>query len=285
MVEMDILAAERLELLSNTAMLKKVLDRKDTVGGSRGSRSELGAFSRYEHPKTPVSIAPSVSPRYLVSNQSQRCETPSPHVVAEASRDSPPDSYREESNNRIHRHQQEYHPHRSSFRNPEGSQYPPFPPLASHSGYMHGAPPMDRSFPEHRAPGNLAPIAPHPSSRAQSTYPVKENVAPHPFRSPYEDRRSISAGSHHHHAADPSGRPSNFYSPAPSVSEDGEDNVAASNRLSYQALVRENYHMRDQLLDKDAVISSLQQRVNQLETQISELRQLPTGKISHIPIE
>jgi phage shock protein A len=69
------------------------------------------------------------------------------------------------------------------------------------------------------------------------------------------------------------------------VSDDVEDNAAAASRLSNDALARENFHLRDQLQDKDTVISSLQQRVHQLETQINELRQLPTGKISHIPNE
>lgn len=89
------------------------------------------------------------------------------------------------------------------------------------------------------------------------------------FRVPYGDRRPL---------AETREASRSFYSP---VSEDGEE----GHRLSYDTLARENFHMREQLHDKDAVISSLQQRVHQLETQISELRQLPTGKISHIPIE
>jgi hypothetical protein len=55
--------------------------------------------------------------------------------------------------------------------------------------------------------------------------------------------------------------------------------------LSYEEMARELAFMRDQLKEKDMVVSSLQHRVNFLENKINELRQLPTGKISHIPVE
>jgi len=291
MVEMDTLAVERLELLSNTAMLKKVLDRKDPLAGSRGPKAEIAAFSRYEKPSTPIPSvqAPPASPESMVSDRSQRGETPSPHMVVEATRDSPPtgNSYRGDPNKHAHHQQEEYHHYHGAsgnpFRYPEGSQYPPFPTPGPHHGYMHG-PHMDRYFSEHRAPGSMAPLAPHPQGRMHPPYTVKENVAPPPFRS-YEDRRSIPGGSHHTVPGGPSRQASTFFSPAVSVSDDVEDNAAAASRLSNDALARENFHLRDQLQDKDTVISSLQQRVHQLETQINELRQLPTGKISHIPIE
>jgi hypothetical protein len=54
---------------------------------------------------------------------------------------------------------------------------------------------------------------------------------------------------------------------------------------SYEEMAREMERMREQLKEKDMVVSSLQHRVNYLENQINELRQLPTGKISHIPVE
>jgi hypothetical protein len=43
--------------------------------------------------------------------------------------------------------------------------------------------------------------------------------------------------------------------------------------------------MREQLKEKDVVVNSLQHRVDYLENRINELRQLPTGKVSHIPVE
>ena len=50
-------------------------------------------------------------------------------------------------------------------------------------------------------------------------------------------------------------------------------------------MTRQIRDLREQLSEKDMVVSSLQHRVNYLENQIHELRQLPTGKISHIPVE
>ena len=50
-------------------------------------------------------------------------------------------------------------------------------------------------------------------------------------------------------------------------------------------MTRQIQDLREQLSEKDMVVSSLQHRVNYLENQIHELRQLPTGKISHIPVE
>ena len=54
---------------------------------------------------------------------------------------------------------------------------------------------------------------------------------------------------------------------------------------TYEDMARQIQNMQEQLGEKDMVVSSLQHRVNYLENQIHELRQLPTGKISHIPVE
>lgn len=54
---------------------------------------------------------------------------------------------------------------------------------------------------------------------------------------------------------------------------------------SYEDMVRQIQDMQEQLHKKDILVSSLQSRINYLENQIYELRQLPTGKISHIPVE
>mmetsp|Transcript_3297 Transcript_3297/g.8826 ORF Transcript_3297/g.8826 Transcript_3297/m.8826 type:complete len:416 (+) Transcript_3297:122-1369(+) len=54
---------------------------------------------------------------------------------------------------------------------------------------------------------------------------------------------------------------------------------------SREEMAQQMRELREQLSDKDMVVSSLQHRVNYLENQIHELRQLPTGKISHIPID
>ena len=54
---------------------------------------------------------------------------------------------------------------------------------------------------------------------------------------------------------------------------------------SREDMARQIMELREQLSEKDMVVSSLQHRVNYLENQIHELRQLPTGKVSHIPVE
>ena len=54
---------------------------------------------------------------------------------------------------------------------------------------------------------------------------------------------------------------------------------------SHEDMARQIRDLRDQLSVKDMLVSSLQHRVSNLENQNDELRQLPTGKISHIPVE
>jgi len=54
---------------------------------------------------------------------------------------------------------------------------------------------------------------------------------------------------------------------------------------SVEDMTRQIRDLHEQLKEKDMVVSSLQHRVNYLENQIHELRQLPTGKISHIPVD
>jgi hypothetical protein len=54
---------------------------------------------------------------------------------------------------------------------------------------------------------------------------------------------------------------------------------------SYDSIIAQNHRLHEQLQERDFQVSSLQQRVNHLENKIIELRQLPTGKVSHIPID
>mmetsp|Transcript_1531 Transcript_1531/g.3797 ORF Transcript_1531/g.3797 Transcript_1531/m.3797 type:complete len:524 (+) Transcript_1531:91-1662(+) len=54
---------------------------------------------------------------------------------------------------------------------------------------------------------------------------------------------------------------------------------------SYEsAVMKENARLREDAKMKDQLIVQLQQKLGRMEQQIAELRQLPTGKISHIPI-
>ena len=63
------------------------------------------------------------------------------------------------------------------------------------------------------------------------------------------------------------------------------DTSISSSSHSYEMLFLENQRLRQQLKDSNNRVSSFQQQVIDLEGQINELRQLPTAKISHIPIE
>jgi hypothetical protein len=60
---------------------------------------------------------------------------------------------------------------------------------------------------------------------------------------------------------------------------------SSSEGASYRDLADENAKLRHQVHQKDASVAALEAKVRHLEKQIGELRELPTGKISHIPIE
>ena len=64
-------------------------------------------------------------------------------------------------------------------------------------------------------------------------------------------------------------------------------NLAQTNRsfLASDDYQHDNLAMCHQLAVKDATINSLQKQVDALQREIRELRQLPTGKISQIPVE
>ncbi|CAB9517947.1 expressed unknown protein [Seminavis robusta] len=64
-----------------------------------------------------------------------------------------------------------------------------------------------------------------------------------------------------------------------------ETTPATPSTAAYEALIQENLRLQQQMAQKDDLIATLQSKADGLETQIGELRQLPTGKISHIPLE
>jgi hypothetical protein len=63
------------------------------------------------------------------------------------------------------------------------------------------------------------------------------------------------------------------------------DTMSTPSVASFQALLKENQRLQQQLQWKEDMIASLKTKADGLEKQIGELRQLPTGKISHIPVE
>ena len=50
-------------------------------------------------------------------------------------------------------------------------------------------------------------------------------------------------------------------------------------------MLRENFVLRQQLASSNATISNLQNQVELLQNEIRQLRQVPSGKISQIPLE
>jgi hypothetical protein len=279
MVEQDAVPLARLELLSNTAMLKKVLDRTSERKGARSQDKATTAVQvpRQKAPST-VSLPSLMSPK---GESNQRGETPSPHTIADSTREAPPmmherTGYAPIPPSYYHSNRVDVESSRGRSSHAEGTNYlgNGFP-----RGYLHGAH-GDMYFidPCNVAAAATPQMASHrPPAGVRVPYPMKENLPP---------RHYLGATMYNEHPVVDgrrSGMPETMYRPPARVAtfEDHDD----SRNPSYEILARDNHHLREQLKEKDMVVSSLQQRVNYLEKQIGELRQLPTGKISHIPIE
>lgn len=309
MVEKNAAAHAKLELLSNTAMLKKVLDRGIETKGKADDKAPQTNGGR---DVSCIVSVPSPTPSDLRNQRGER--TPSPQGVADT-REAPPVP----ANRPVyipapvpapapaHAHYtyiNEIEQHRTlSNRSAFVDARPRYavPPTMIVTGhgdayyYDHhrNASSMAGSSSHRHHPHQVSHIHGGASGNGTTTtmgpYHVQENVPPPPpppqppcaYMNPttYSEHHTIDThrqGSapetiyfhHHHHIR--------------STPSDDHDDPRKS---SYETLARENFQMREQLREKDMVVSSLQQRVNHLEKQISELRQLPTGKISHIPIE
>jgi Csm1 N-terminal domain len=77
---------------------------------------------------------------------------------------------------------------------------------------------------------------------------------------------------HYHHGSGEASSNSTLQSPTRDVEFTNE-------------IVRENFLLRQQLSVRDSTIDALQAQVDSLQQEIRQLRQLPTGKISQIPLE
>jgi hypothetical protein len=183
----------------------------------------------------------------------------------------------------------------------------PLPPTSTTYGGYHPLGPRYESFNSlssvHQQ--HLATADRSSSSSAFSTYPPTGSttlgtsgsnhnmtaIAPHPPSggSGGFHQHHIPPATHNHRPHVGAGTDGGYYQqrqlPPRSSSPHNKSLSSLSSSPSYDELLREVHHMREQLKEKDIVVSSLQHRVNYLENQISELRQLPTGKISHIPVE
>ena len=310
--ESEDLAVARLELLSNTAMLKKVLDKKS--GSPRGVvRNDGGVPSSevYVQHREPehASVARRPSSSGAAEEERMRRESafhPPPGTMSEAPHDVSPHSYEPP------RYAppapvsaSAYHFSRAHSPREHAPQMHPRPspyPGDGSSGYYHGSH-ADGYYMENPRYGDPASSSAghhmsshhvHSSSGGRPPY-LKENVPPPHYHHPssmYSQRERHGHGhAHGHHAGSemyPPPTPRVAVAPDYVTPPHEEHHVgvdAPPMSYSYDALAHENHHMREQLKEKDMVVSSLQERVAYLEKQISELRQLPTGKISHIPIE
>jgi hypothetical protein len=340
----DVLAIARLELLSNTAMLKKVLDkqrggpplkedsprvvdgRNDGVSTSRGDNDRQRQYHPLEAANASTTRPPSTSTNdseiMTRRDASAMPHNPHHHPTTTSMDDAPHD---------ISPHLYEpprYAPpvpsglasvyHFNTANSPRDCPPPqmhgrpsPYPGETATSGYMHG-PHGEIYFLDsgrlESSPGGAVPhISPHHhihhhAGAVRAPY-LKENVPPqhryrhhphhpHPYSTHSSSMMERQTGGHHMLADGGAGvytggRPDRL-SPLPRSSSSDEAAAAAvvvaDSMNRYEGLARENHHMREQLKEKDVVVSSLQQRVAYLENQINELRQLPTGKISHIAV-
>lgn len=281
MVEQDAVPLVMLELLSNTAMLKKVLDRKSERKGAR-SQDKPSAAVQVPREKAPSTVSVP-SPTSLIGESNQRGESPSPHTITDSTREAPPMVQERTGYAPIpipptyyHYNRVEVESSRVRSNHVEGTNYPG---NGFHRGFIHGAR-GDRYFIDHC--NGAAAATPQMASHrlpagARVPYAMKENLPPRHYLggAMYNERPAVDGRR--------SGMTETMYRPPSRVAtfEDHDD----SRNPSYETLARESHHLREQLKEKDMVVSSLQQRVNYLEKQIGELRQLPTGKISHIPID
>jgi hypothetical protein len=283
MVEEDAEALARLELLSNTAMLKKVLDMK---GDHKHEKSDDKSSSNYKLATgdTPPSRMYVPSPASSHGDNNQRGESPSLHTIMDSTSDAPPMIHERQGYALIPRPYYHYNPADfESSRDPSSHiERAHYPENGAHSrGYLRGLARGDAYMVgRHRmAPVDAPRVPPHHHRTGLGLpYPMKENIRPRHYLTPamYDEhgvvdaRRSMMPEAMYYHP------------PRMATAEDHDD---SSTRSYEKSLARENANMREQLKEKDMVVSSLQQRVNYLEKHINELRQLPTGKISHIPIE
>jgi hypothetical protein len=131
---------------------------------------------------------------------------------------------------------------------------PAGPPPSLHSQYLPGNPP--ESYYAYSS-SSICTLRPTPARSVSAVATL-----------PQSDRSWMSHPPTNHHG-----------------SHGGYATLPSSEGPSYQALVDENAKLRHQTQQKDAAVAALEAKVRHLETQIEELRQLPTGKISHIPIQ
>eukprot|EP00980_Cylindrotheca_fusiformis_P029338 scaffold23297_cov132-Cylindrotheca_fusiformis.AAC.16 len=73
--------------------------------------------------------------------------------------------------------------------------------------------------------------------------------------------------------------------PASEGAPDSNNIEAHPPAASYDTLLIQNHSLVEQLRERYFLVSSLKKRVTFLENTIIELRRLPTGNVSHIPVD
>ena len=280
-------ARSRLELLSNTAMLKTVMDNEQQKSSTTPVATQTkGASAVVASPPNAAAVAKVVSRETLVQTPVENIQKPV--VVVEKSSLSP----------------EMTSPHQNSMLSPfatvtagsspgstgtvhratltPASSYASL--LAPSSGSVAGTPVALASTPTPAAFAlpSLALAHLSPAMQMQMAMMATANTMygsgpSSAFRKPYlPDTGTLGA------PATVTASPSMDYTSrhaSPTQSAGGQ------RAASYEALLQENLRLKQEASLKDETIASLQAKADGLEKQIVELRQLPTGKISHIPIE
>lgn len=280
----------RLELLSNTALLKKVMDNEVSNwkqqqlqrSPSAGEESITSTMEAVTPPsKVDKKAAPAVSTKGGASTPSPTfMETTIPKkngqgIPVEKSSSAPtsPASSSTATVSPVEQPRMVFLPSSASYASlllPPGAPAPGVPALSHHQL-------QTLALAHHHLPQNVKTamammgtasdkVYGGPSSAFQKPYVIlKENVPP-PYgaaTSPIISRQT---------------------SPTQSPGERSTRGGTPSSP-SYEALLQENRRLQKEMKQKDHTIASLTIKADGLEKQIGELRQLPTGKISHIPIE
>lgn len=311
MEESVAMASRRLELLSTTAMMKKVLDRagqltdvRQTNGVQQPRREiDLTAIEKEGtkeqechrlHPGAAVSYSQEVtsSPHYPVLSERPMRSSFAHSLLLRSAYDrygstvAPPGGCSPAVDDTPYRGQPEslslqFHHH------PAGTATP-----SARIPAVHGCHPGAAGNETYFFDPNLAAASASPAAVSTAVrFRTKENITPiqmnaHPIQvnPPPGAGQSMLARS----MSTEDVQCTAMYAPKRTTDEETVDPTTAAAgvvRPSYEVIANENIEMRRQLRAKEVATIQLQERIASLEQQISELRQLPTGKISHIPIE
>ena len=274
----------RLALLSNTAILKNQIGKESPTEEAGPSRKVSVKLPR----RRGVQRNDSTSPQSIMDS-SPPPPPPPPHPLPLPQAQDPA-AYAMISS---HPYRFQYIPQTTTESSSSSSpSYSTFP-----SSYHSQTRQDDRLYFLEHLTSPVSPETPVDVARRQA-YNAKENFQPtsshfvanqhhpifHTFTNTRQEQQQQQQHHHHHHQQQQKHQYHHHQQQQQQQHQHLDDSPSRS-PPSYESLRRENLHLREQLKDKDYRIFSLEQQLYNLENQITELRQLPTGKISHIPIE